>query len=166
MPLAVGIDVAKHLHWMSVVDTATGKQLASHKVANDPTAITAMIDEVGQLAAEHGPDSTVTYGIDVLGGIAGLLTAMLLDHGAAVVHTPGLLINRSRRATRRQGTQVRPRRREGHRRPDPAARQQRRPPRPAPPGAGPVRAGRGAAAAGRAPPRTGRRPDPTHQHAA
>ncbi|MCE0767397.1 IS110 family transposase [Pseudonocardia kujensis] len=97
MPLAVGIDVAKQLHWMSVVDMTTGKQLTGHKVANDPTAITAMIDEVEHLAAEHGP---VTYGIDVLGGIAGLLTAMLLDTGAAVVHTPGLLVNRSRRATR------------------------------------------------------------------
>lgn len=97
MPLAVGIDVAKQLHWMSVVDMATGKQLASHKVANKPTAITAMIDEVEHLATEHGP---VTYGIDVLGGIAGLLTAMLLDTGAEVVHTPGLLVNRSRRATR------------------------------------------------------------------
>ncbi|MFC5952723.1 IS110 family transposase [Pseudonocardia lutea] len=97
MPLAVGIDVAKQLHWMSVVDMTTGKQLASHKVPNDPTAITAMIDEVEHLAAEHGP---VTYGIDVLGGIAGLLTAMLLDTDSDVVHTPGLLVNRSRRATR------------------------------------------------------------------
>jgi transposase len=100
MPLAVGIDVAKQLHWMSAVDMTTGKQLASHKVANDPTAITAMIGEVERLAAGHGPDTTVTYGIDVLGGIAGLLTAMLLETGAAVVHTPGLLVNRSRRATR------------------------------------------------------------------
>lgn len=103
MPLAVGIDVAKQLHWMCVVDIATGTQLASHKVANDPTAITAMISEVDGLAARHGADDTVTavtYGIDVLGGIAGLLTAMLLDSGATVVHTPGLLVNRSRRATR------------------------------------------------------------------
>lgn len=97
MPLAVGIDVAKKLHWMCVLDVGTGKQLASHKVGNEPAAITAMIEEVDDLAVRYGP---VTYGIDVLGGIAGLLTAMLLDTGTAVVHTPGLLVNRSRRATR------------------------------------------------------------------
>jgi transposase len=82
---------------MSAVDISTGKQIASHKVANDPAAITGLIEEIERLAERHGP---ATYGIDVLGGIAGLLTAMLLDTGATVVHTPGLLINRSRRATR------------------------------------------------------------------
>src|SRR6476469_8264646 len=79
---------------------ATGKQLQSRKVENTPEAINNLITEITRLAVEHGP---VTVGIDVLGGIAGLLTAMLLDPGHAgglqVVHVPGLLVNRSRRAT-------------------------------------------------------------------
>jgi transposase len=101
MPLAVGIDVAKGLHWACILDTDSGRQLQSRKVANTPEAIDELIAEIGRLAAEHGP---VTVGIDVLGGIAGLLTAMLLepDHDLeiALVHVPGLLVNRSRRATR------------------------------------------------------------------
>jgi len=97
MPLAVGIDVAKQLHWACLVDMATGKQLNSHKVENTPEAIEALITEIHGLVQDNGP---VTVGIDVLGGIAGLLTAMLLDAGLRVVHTPGLLVNRSRRATR------------------------------------------------------------------
>jgi hypothetical protein len=97
MPLAVGIDVAKQLHWACVVDMATGKKLASHQVQNTPEAIEALIVEINELAQGRGP---ATVGIDVLDGIAGLLTAMLLEAGLRVVHTPGLLINRSRRATR------------------------------------------------------------------
>src|SRR5215216_3102644 len=101
MPLAVGIDVAKQLHWVCVLDAATGRQLQSRKVENTPEAIDELITQVARLAAERGP---VTVGIDVLGGIAGLLTAMLLDPGHGidlhVVHVPGLLVNRSRRATR------------------------------------------------------------------
>lgn len=101
MPLAVGIDVAKELHWACILETDTGRQLQSRKVSNTPEAIDDLIAEIGRLAAEHGP---VTVGIDVLGGIAGLLTAMLLEHDhssdLALVHVPGLLVNRSRRATR------------------------------------------------------------------
>ncbi|WP_214408331.1 IS110 family transposase, partial [Pseudonocardia lacus] len=105
MPLSVGIDVAKQLHWACLIDMATGKQLSSHKVENTPEAIAALISEITELSKQHGP---ATVGIDVLGGIAGLLTAMLLEAvrnaapatGLTVVHTPGLLVNRSRRATR------------------------------------------------------------------
>jgi transposase len=101
MPLAVGIDVAKELHWACILDTDSGRQLQTRKVANTPEAIDELIAEIGRLATEHGP---ATVGVDVLGGIAGLLTAMLLepDHDVeiAVVHVPGLLVNRSRRATR------------------------------------------------------------------
>lgn len=101
MPLAVGIDVAKELHWVCILEGATGRQLQSRKFTNTPEAIDELINEIRELAVEHG---AATVGIDVLGGIAGLLTAMLLepDHGVALelVHVPGLLVNRSRRATR------------------------------------------------------------------
>jgi transposase len=97
MPLAVGIDVAKQLHWACVIDTSTGKQLSSRKVENTPEAIDILIADITQLSDEHGP---TTVGIDILGGIAGLLTAMLLERDLHLVHVPGLLVNRSRRATR------------------------------------------------------------------
>jgi hypothetical protein len=95
VPLAVGIDVAKELHWVCVLDMATGGQLQSRKVPNTPEAIDGLIVELSRLSTEHGP---VTVGIDGLGGIAGLLTAMLLDpeHGVdlQVVHVPGLLVTK------------------------------------------------------------------------
>lgn len=100
MPLAVGIDVAKELHWACILDTDSGRELQSRRFANTPEAIDELITEIGRLALEHGP---ATVGIDVLGGIAGLLTAMLLEPEGLdlkLVHVPGLLVNRSRRATR------------------------------------------------------------------
>jgi transposase len=94
--LAVGIDVAKLIHWVVVVD-GDGRQVLSRRCDNAPEAIEALIDELDQLAVEQGP---VTVAVDILGGIAAVLTTMLLDAGLNVVHTPGLLVNRSRRATR------------------------------------------------------------------
>jgi transposase len=41
----------------------------------------------------------LTVGIDVVGGIASVLTAMLLDAGIQVVHVPGLAVNRAREGT-------------------------------------------------------------------
>jgi transposase len=40
----------------------------------------------------------MTVGIDLMGGVASLLTAMLLDAGIRLVHVPGLVVNRARRA--------------------------------------------------------------------
>ena len=40
-----------------------------------------------------------TVGIDVVGGIASLVTAVLLDAGERVVHVPGLAVNRARQGT-------------------------------------------------------------------
>src|SRR3712207_6089234 len=97
MPLAVGIDVAKETHWVPVIEISTGRQLVSRKLDNTPAALEELIGELADLAAEHGP---ATVAIDVLGEIAGLLTAMLLEAELTVVHIPGLLVNRSRRATR------------------------------------------------------------------
>ncbi|MGS2614384.1 IS110 family transposase [Micromonospora sp. LZ34] len=97
MAVAVGVDVAKEFHWAALVHTETGKVLASHKVDNDPAAIQAFINDVRTAEAEHGP---ATVAIDLLGGIAGLLQAMLLDAGLRLVHVPGLAVNRARRATR------------------------------------------------------------------
>jgi transposase len=97
MTVAVGVDVAKEFHWAALVHAETGKVLVSRRIDNDPPAIQALIDDIGAVEAEHGP---ATVAIDVLGGIAGLLQAMLLDAGRRLVHVSGLAVNRARRATR------------------------------------------------------------------
>ncbi len=97
MAVVVGVDVAKEFHWAALVRVETGKVLASHRVGNDPPAIQAFIEEVRGIEAGHGQ---VTVAIDVLGGIAGLLQAMLADAGLRLVHVSGLAVNRARQATR------------------------------------------------------------------
>jgi transposase len=96
MPLAVGIDVAKELHWAVIVDTHTGEVISSRSVPNTPEAIQALIDESRAAEASHGQ---ATLAIDVLGGIAGLLEAMILAAGLPLVHVSGLAVNRARRGT-------------------------------------------------------------------
>ncbi|WP_204985318.1 IS110 family transposase [Micromonospora globbae] len=89
--------MAKEFHWAALVHAETGKVLASRKVDNDPAAIQEFIDQVRTAETGHGP---ATVAIDVLGGIAALLQAMLLDAGLRLVHVPGLAVNRARRGTR------------------------------------------------------------------
>src|SRR5947209_1999501 len=68
MAVAVGVDVAKELHWAAIVQVETGKVLVSRKVANEPAAIQELIEQIRAVEAEHGP---ATVAIDVVGGIAG-----------------------------------------------------------------------------------------------
>lgn len=96
MAVAVGIDVAKETHWVEIKVWETGEVLASHAVGNAPQAIADLIAEIRAAEAEHG---LAAVGIDVLGGIAALAGAMLLADGLAVVHVPGLTVNRARRGT-------------------------------------------------------------------
>lgn len=96
MAVAVGIDVAKQLHWAERKVAETGQVLGSRAVTSTPEDIGALVDQLGQVSGEHGP---ATVGVDVLGRIAGLLVAMLLASGLDVVHTPGLLVNRTRQGT-------------------------------------------------------------------
>jgi hypothetical protein len=96
MPIAVGIDVAKQTHWVEIKVAGAGQVLASRAVDNTPSAIAGVIDQIRGVAAQHGP---ATVGIDILGGIAALAEAMLLDAGLTVVHVPGLAVNRARRGT-------------------------------------------------------------------
>jgi transposase len=95
--LVVGVDIGKAFHWAAVVVAETGQEVVSRRVDNDPGAIAGFLGELAQAAGEHG---AATVGIDVLGGIAGLVTAMLLDAGHRLVHVPGLTVNRSRHGTR------------------------------------------------------------------
>jgi transposase len=95
MGVAVGIDLAKQVHWV-VARTHEGTTLINRKLDNTPTAIAELITEFDALRG-HGP---LVVGIDVVGGIAGLVTAMLIAADVACVHVPGLAVNRARRATR------------------------------------------------------------------
>jgi transposase len=92
MRISVGIDIAKEAHWVTAVD-ADGVVRIDRKLANTPAAIASLIDELMQLGG------TVRIGLDVVGGIAGLVEAMLAEAGFALVHVPGLAVNRARQGT-------------------------------------------------------------------
>jgi len=92
MRISVGIDIAKEVHWVAAID-ADGAVRIDRKLMNTPTDIAALTDE---LAALQG---TVRVGLDVVGGIAGLAAAMLAEAGFALVHVPGLAVNRARQGT-------------------------------------------------------------------
>ncbi len=96
MSLAVGVDAAEEVHWAEIKVAGTGKVLASHAVGNTPEAIAALISEIREAEAGHG---AAVMGIDILGGIAGLLEAMLLEAGLALVYVRGLAVNWARRGT-------------------------------------------------------------------
>lgn len=96
MTANAGFDIAKDFHWLAVTDDR-GRALLSHRVDNDPQAITEAIGELHAVQAQYGP---VTVGVDILGGIAALLVAMLVAEDLRCVHVPGLTVNRARRGTR------------------------------------------------------------------
>jgi transposase len=89
MCICVGIDVGKDIHWACAVE-AGGRLLINHHLDNSPSAIGALVDELRALEGE------VRIGLDVIGGIAGLATAMLAEAGFALVHVSGLAVNRAR----------------------------------------------------------------------
>jgi transposase len=93
--VAVGIDVAKDFHWVQAVDRRDSEVLFSGRVDNTPPALAAFVEHLEGLR-DRGP---LTAGIDVVGGIASVLTAMLLEAGIDVVHVPGLAVNRAREGT-------------------------------------------------------------------
>jgi transposase len=97
MAVKAGIDVAKEFHWVAIVVAETGKVLLSRRVDNDPDSIDALITQLHQAETEHGE---LTAAIDLMGGVASLLTAMLLEAGVRLVHVPGLVVNRARRASK------------------------------------------------------------------
>ena len=93
--VAVGIDVAKDFHWVQAVDRRDSEVLFGGSVDNAPAALAGLVEQLEDLR-ERG---RLTVGIDVVGGIASLLTAMLLEAGIEVVHVSGLAVNRAREAT-------------------------------------------------------------------
>lgn len=92
MRVWVGIDVAKEIHWATAVDDV-GEVLLDRRVTNDPASIQTLVADLTAL------DGELTIGLDVLGGIAGLLQAMLTAACFQLVHVPGLAVNRARQGT-------------------------------------------------------------------
>ena len=90
--ISVGIDIAKDIHWVAAID-ADGVVLLDRKLPNRPPDLAALAEELAALAGQ------VRIGIDVMGGIAGLATAILAEAGFALVHVPGIAVNRARQGT-------------------------------------------------------------------
>jgi transposase len=92
MQVSVGIDIAKDLHWVTAMDERA-EILLDRKLPNTPEEIDRLIEELRGLGGQR------TVGIDVVGGIAALVSAMLLEAGESIVHVPGLAVNRARQGT-------------------------------------------------------------------
>jgi transposase len=86
------MDAAKEVHWATAT-TQEGRVLLDRKVANTAEDIDRLADELAALGGER------LVGIDMLGGIATLLGAMLLARGERLVHVPGLAVNRARQGS-------------------------------------------------------------------
>lgn len=94
MAVFIGVDVAKEVHWACAIDS-DANPLFSLAVPNEPEAIATLIGRIEALGAGR-----VLVALDMLGGVASLLAAMLAEAGIAVVHTPGLSVNRARQGAR------------------------------------------------------------------
>jgi transposase len=87
----VGFDVGKAFHWVCVLDEE-GKEVLSRRVEATEEDLEASCSEIERLGGER------TVGIDLLGGPATLLEAVLLGGGERVFHVPGIAVNRARDA--------------------------------------------------------------------
>ena len=88
MKICVGIDAAKTTHWAVAVDDG-GRIVLDRAVENDPEGLDDFVSALRALEGE------VTVGLDVVGSFARFLEAVLLAEGFALVHTPGIAVNRA-----------------------------------------------------------------------
>jgi hypothetical protein len=87
----VGFDVGKAFHWICVLD-GEGEEVLSRRVEATEEDLEAVCSEVERLGGER------TVGLDLVGGPATLLEAILLERGESVFHVPGVAVNRARDA--------------------------------------------------------------------
>ena len=98
--VSVGIDIAKEIHWVTAID-ADGVVRIDRKLLNTPTDIASLADQLAALGGpEGGPGGgsgggNIRVGLDVIGGIAGLVEAMLATAGFSLLHVPDLAARRS-----------------------------------------------------------------------
>jgi transposase len=89
----VGLDVGKGSHWACVLD-AEGEVVLSHRVEATEEALEAFCSEI----AELGVADERVLGIDLTGGPATLLEAVLLGRGEKVRYIPGTAVNKAQEA--------------------------------------------------------------------
>jgi len=87
----VGFDVGKAFHWVCVLD-GEGEEVLSRKVEAVEEDLESICSEVERLGGER------TVGLDLVGGPATLLEAILIERGERVFHVPGVAVNRARDA--------------------------------------------------------------------
>lgn len=92
MRISVGIDAAKEVHWVTAV-AEDSRVVLDRKVDNTAEDIAKLASQLAALDGER------LIGIDLLGGIATLISAMLLATGEHLVHVPGLAVNRARQGS-------------------------------------------------------------------
>ena len=74
-----------------------GQRLLSRRVINDQPDLVALIDTVQDRVVDP------VWAIDLAGGSASLLIALLLQHGQRVVYLPGIAVNRATAGYRGEG---------------------------------------------------------------
>lgn len=87
--MRVSVDAAKEVHWVTAV-RQDGRVLFDRKLDNTAEDVGAFVAELTALGRER------LIGIDLLGGIASFVSALLLAAGEGLVHVPGLPVNRAR----------------------------------------------------------------------
>ncbi len=83
MTFWVGFDVGKTFHWLSVLDDA-GEVVLSRRVEATEQGLEAACSQIAELSEER------KVALDVLGGPATLLLALLAERGEQIFHLPGL----------------------------------------------------------------------------
>ena len=91
----VGFDVGKAFHWVCVLDE-DGGVVFSRRVEATERDLEACREEIAAL----GDPGERKAAIDILGGPAALLEAVLLSAGERVFHLPGMAVNRAREGYR------------------------------------------------------------------
>jgi transposase len=89
----VGLDVGKGSHWACVLDEQ-GEVILSRRVEATEEALEAFCSEI----AELGVNDERVLGIDLSGGPAALLEAVLLGRDERVRYVPGTAVNKAREA--------------------------------------------------------------------
>jgi transposase len=89
----VGFDVGKDAHWACMLD-GEGEVLLSRRVEATEEALEAFCSEI----AELGVTDERVVGIDLTGGAASVLEAVLLGRGEKVRYVPGTAVNKAREA--------------------------------------------------------------------
>jgi hypothetical protein len=92
----IGIDAGKGHHHAVLIDR-DGQRLLSRRVINDQADLVALIDTVQDRVVDP------VWAIDLVGGSASLVIALLLQRGQRVVYLPGIAVNRATAGYRGKG---------------------------------------------------------------